>query len=134
MGGILLLDDFTEENGATWMLPKSQTLLEEPEEKTFYKKAKRIIAKAGSAVYFNSRLWHSSDINRTSSWRHALTINMCRPWMKQRIDIPRAMGGIDLSMASEKVLQKLGFHSQIPASYSEYFVEPEKRKFKQTME
>ena len=57
---------------------------------------------------------------------------MSRPWMKQRVDIPRVMEGMDLSGVSEKALQKLGFYSQVPASYDEYWAPPEKRKFRQS--
>ena len=56
---------------------------------------------------------------------------MVRPWMKQRIDIPRSMSHIDTSNYSEKALQKLGFHAQVPANYDEYYVPFEQRKFKQ---
>ena len=59
---------------------------------------------------------------------------MCRPYMKQRIDIPRAMADIDLSGAPELALQKMGFLAQVPASYDEYYVPPEERKFKQPAE
>ena len=54
--------------------------------------------------------------------------------MKQRIDIPRAMAGMDLGGVSERALQKLGFHSQVPASYDEYYLPPAERKFKQAAE
>ena len=134
MGATILLDDFTEENGATWFLPYSQTLPEKPADEDFYKNGKRVIAKAGSVWFFNARVWHAGGSNLTDQWRHALTINMCRPYMKQRIDIPRAMQNMDLSNVSQQALQKLGFLAQVPASYGEYYTSPEKRKFKQAAE
>jgi len=134
MGATILLDDFTEENGATWFLPYSQNTVEKPSEEEFYKKGKRVIAKAGSVWFFNARIWHAGGNNLTDKWRHALTINMCRPYMKQRIDIPRAMSHMDLSRVSQQALQKLGFLAQVPANYDEYYVAPEKRKFKQPIE
>ena len=72
--------------------------------------------------------------NLTNQWRHALTINVVRPWMKQRIDIPRAMSGMDLTHLSEKSKQKLGFYAQVPANYDEYYVPFEERKYKQKTE
>ncbi len=57
---------------------------------------------------------------------------MCRPYMKQRIDIPRAMAHMDLSSLSEQALQKLGFRSQPPASLDEYYLPLEQRSFRQT--
>lgn len=134
MRAIVLLDDFTEENGATSFLPGSQHREEKPSEEFFRQNAIRLIAKAGSVFYFNARLWHSGGVNRTGRWRHALIFNVCRSWMKQRIDIPRAMSGMDLSKLSQKALQKLGFFAQVPASYDEYYAPPETRKFRQPTE
>jgi ectoine hydroxylase-related dioxygenase (phytanoyl-CoA dioxygenase family) len=134
MGATILLDDFTEENGATWFLPSSQNSWDQPSEADFYSYAKRVIAPAGSVWYFNARIWHAGGLNKTQNWRHALTINMVRPWMKQRIDIPRAMADVDISDISELALQKLGFLAQVPSNYEEYYAPFESRKFKQKTE
>ena len=134
MGATILLDDFTEENGATWILPNSHQQSEKPTDEYFYKNAKRVIEKAGSICFFNARTWHAGGNNLTEFWRHALTINIVRPWMKQRIDIPRAMSNIDVNSLSEKAKQKLGYFSQIPANYDEYYVPFDQRKFKQKTE
>jgi ectoine hydroxylase-related dioxygenase (phytanoyl-CoA dioxygenase family) len=134
MGVTILLDDFTESNGATWFLPRSHTRKDAPDADEFFANARRVVAPAGSAFFFNARLWHAGGENTTSRWRHALTINMCRPYMKQRIDIPRAMAGIDLSGVSHQTLQKLGFLAQPPASLEEYYLPPERRTFRQTTE
>jgi hypothetical protein len=134
MGATIALDDFTEENGATWFLPGSQEREDAPSSEEFYGKAKRFVAKAGSVWFFNARIWHAGGQNKTGKWRHALTINMARPWMKQRIDIPRAMAHMDLSQQPEVVLQKLGFLAQVPASYEEYYAPPEQRKYRQKAE
>jgi len=131
MGATILLDDFTEDNGATWYLPRSQWQAEAPSEDEFYTRAKRLIAPAGSVLFFNARIWHAGGDNKTDRWRHALTINMCRPYMKQRIDIPRAMQGMDLGGVSDRVKQKLGFYSQPPASLEEYYLPPDQRSFRQ---
>lgn len=134
VGATVLLDDFTLDNGATYFLPYSQQLEAAPSKEQFHRAAKRLVAKAGTVWYFNARLWHAGGTNNTDAWRHALTINMCRPWMKQRIDIPHAMQGMDLSEVSERALQKLGFYAQVPRSYAEYYVSPEHRKFRQDTE
>lgn len=134
LGATILLDDFTAENGATWYLPGSHELAEPPAREEFFSRAERVIAPAGSVWYFNARTWHAGGVNRTDRWRQALTVNMARPWMKQRIDIPRAMAHLDLSGVSERALQKLGFLSQVPASYDEYYAPPELRKYRQAAE
>jgi len=134
MGMMLLLDDFTERNGATWVLPGSHRRREPPDPEHFFAQAKRFIAAAGSACYFSARLWHSGGKNETDRWRHSTTINMCRPYMKQRLDIPRMMKGIDLTGVGERSLQKLGFFAQVPESLDEYYLPPGKRTFRQKPE
>jgi len=134
VGATILLDDFTEENGATWYLPKSHVQEGQPEKDIFYRDAKRLVHPAGTVFFFNARLWHAGGINSTTSWRHALTINMVRPWMKQRLDIPRSMEKMNLSKMSNVARQKLGFLAQVPSSYQEYYAPPEHRKFKQKAE
>ena len=134
MGATILLDDFTEENGATWFMPGSQSMINAPDENLFYKNSKRLIAEAGNVFFFNSRLWHAGGVNKTNNWRHALTVNVVRPWMKQRINIPKAMSDLDLAGITDKCKQKLGFFSQVPENYEEYYAPFEKRKFKQETE
>jgi ectoine hydroxylase-related dioxygenase (phytanoyl-CoA dioxygenase family) len=134
MGLIIALDDFVEENGATWFLPGSQTRSQAPSDEGFFSEGERLVAKAGSAWYFNTRLWHAAGANDTQRWRHAVTINMCRPFMKQRYDIPRLLSQIDLQGVSDSALQKLGFFAQPPASLDEYYAPPEKRTFRQPYE
>ncbi len=134
MGVILLLDDFTEENGATYFLPGSHKRKDAPTEEEFLSSAQRLIAPKGSAFYFNARLWHSGAANNSENWRHAITINMCRSYMKQRIDLPRMLEKTDLSGLTDSSLQKLGFLAQVPASFEEYYAPLEKRKYRQKVE
>ena len=134
MGATIARDDFTADNGATYLLPRSHERATPPTDEEFYANAERFIAPAGSVLFFNARLWHAGGQNKTDGWRHALTVNMARPWMKQRLDIPRAMAHLDLSGQPECVLQKLGFLAQVPADYSEYYAPPEKRKYRQKAE
>jgi ectoine hydroxylase-related dioxygenase (phytanoyl-CoA dioxygenase family) len=134
LGGMMLLDDLTEENGATWYLPGSHLTPQAPEKDYFYANARRVAGQAGSVFYFNTRLWHAGAANHTDKWRHTLAINMCRPYMKQRLDIPRAMAHMDLSGVPRRTMQKLGIFSQPPASYDEYYAPRESRTFQQTPE
>lgn len=129
MGVLIPLVDFTKENGASYYLEGSHLKEEMPNEDTFYKNSTRLIMKAGQACFFNTRVWHSGGENKTEHWRHALTLNICRPWMKQYMDIPRLLKDKDISKLPDSVLQKLGFFSQPPTSYDEYFDTTRKRNF-----
>jgi ectoine hydroxylase-related dioxygenase (phytanoyl-CoA dioxygenase family) len=135
-GVMMLLDDFTEENGGTWVLPGSQHTLEAPTPEHFFAGARQVIAPAGSAVYLDPRVWHAGGKNQTDRWRHSITLNMCRPFMKQRLDIPKMMAasGVDLTGVSERALQKMGYYAQVPESLDEYYLPREQRKFRQTPE
>ncbi len=134
LGVLMALDDFTEENGASYYLPHSQDRETAPSAEEFYAKAERFVCKAGTVIFFNARVWHSGGQNKTDRWRHGISINMARPWMKQRLDIPRAMSHMDLSGVPDVVLQKLGFHAQVPTDYASYYVPPAQRAFKQNYE
>ena len=136
VGATILLDDFTAENGASYFLPRSFERLLPPTPEEFYGQSERLIAPAGSVMFFNARQWHAGGENHTPRWRHALTVNACRSWMKQRIDLPRALAkaGIDPSALPPRVAQKLGAHAQPPSSYEEYYAPADQRTFRQRTE
>lgn len=134
MGGLFMLDEFTKDNGATWVLPGSHTRADLPSDDEFSAGAIQVIAPAGSAVFFNARLVHRGGINRTSAWRHALTISMVRPWMKQRLDLPRLLKDLDFIGQPARVRQKLGFLARVPESYEEYYAPAHLRPYQQPTE
>lgn len=127
---LIAVDEFTEENGATYFLEGSHERATPPSEEEFYKKAKRFVCPPGTLRFWNPRTWHAGGSNQTNQWRHGMTAVMVPPWMKQRIDIPRTLSNRDMSSASPAVLQKLGFYNQVPASYNEYYLPPEARKYR----
>ena len=134
MGCLILLDDFTPENGATWVLPGSHKIVSAPDDKFFYDNAIRITAPRGSVFYFNLRVWHAGGYNETDKWRHCLGIGMIRGYLKQRIDLPRLLHNVDLSGISDFGLQKLGFFSQPPSSLKEYYAPANERSYRQRSE
>ncbi|HSB08177.1 MAG TPA: phytanoyl-CoA dioxygenase family protein [Blastocatellia bacterium] len=77
---IWLLDDFTEENGATRLVPGTHLLLNQPP-KSFADPASRhpnqrtIVAAAGSVLVFNGHTWHSGTRNETNLPRRALQLS-----------------------------------------------------------
>jgi ectoine hydroxylase-related dioxygenase (phytanoyl-CoA dioxygenase family) len=134
MGAVIPLDRFTEDNGATWYLSGSHQQPDPPDRAEFDARADRLIADPGSVWFFNPRLWHSAGVNTTDRWRHSFTLNLCRPYMKQRFDLPRLLADVDLSFASENARQKLGFFAQAPTSLDEYYAPSDQRMFRQPYE
>lgn len=118
MLSLILLDDFTNENGGTWFLPKSHTLNEKPTDSIFYKEGKRLNAKAGSILYWNPKIWHAGGNNLTDEWRDAFTIVMTKPFCKQRMDIPAMLGDINVNNNAKR---RLGYFNIPPKNYKEYY-------------
>ena len=123
------LDPFSLDNGATYVLPGSHRWVEPPTESQFTAGAERFVAEPGTALLFDARLWHSGGLNQTPHWRHSLTVNFCRSWMKQRVDLPRLLGAGYRSQISERAAQRLGYWSQVPASYYEYYQPAHRRLY-----
>jgi ectoine hydroxylase-related dioxygenase (phytanoyl-CoA dioxygenase family) len=74
---IWLLDDFTEDNGATRVVPGSHRLTVSvrdamPDPAGPHPDQVTLIAPAGTVIVFNSHLWHGGTLNRTDSQRRAL--------------------------------------------------------------
>ena len=71
---IWMLDDFTPENGATRMIPRSHTWgrLPEPGCKDPLPGEELVCGKAGTVVVMNTHMWHGGTANRTDRCRRAL--------------------------------------------------------------
>jgi ectoine hydroxylase-related dioxygenase (phytanoyl-CoA dioxygenase family) len=128
---MITMDDFTELNGATWVLPASQNQKEKPDEEFFYANAERIVVPKGTICFFDPKVWHASGTNFSDHWRTCLLIVFSKPWMKQRVDIPRFMQHIDKNKIPKNIQQLLGFDAQPPASFTEFYGDEAERTFKQ---
>ena len=126
---MVLLDDFTEENGATYMLSGSHKTGEKPSDSYFYENSERAIAKQGSVVLFDSNLWHAAGKNFTNGNRRALTLSFTRPQFKQQMDYPRLLGYDFGETLSDSLMQVLGYKSRVPANLYEYYQPPSKRMY-----
>jgi ectoine hydroxylase-related dioxygenase (phytanoyl-CoA dioxygenase family) len=127
---LVMLDDFTPENGATYILPRGHKSGERPTDDQFYTQAIRAVGTAGSLLFFNSNLWHAAGENRTAANRRALTISFTRPYMKQQMDYPRVLGNEVCESLSEELKQLVGYNARVPASLDEWYQPPAKRCYK----
>lgn len=127
---LVMLDDFTEENGATYLLSGSHRSPNPPDEQTFFAAASRAVGPAGSIVVFNSNLWHAAGVNRSTGPRRALTIAFTRPFIKQQLDYPRALGYERAGTLSARQRQLLGYNARVPASLDEWYQPPEQRLYR----
>ena len=127
---LVMLDDFTRDNGATYLLTGGHLLSERPDEKYFYAHAERALAPAGSILVFNSNLWHAGGDNLTDRPRRSVTPMYCRPFMKQQFDYPRALGYDRGPLLNPYARQVIGYNARVPATLDEWYQPPDKRMYK----
>ena len=78
-----MLVDFTEQNGATRVVPGSHLSGENPKDVLEDPNAPHpdevlLLGSAGTVVVWNSHLWHGTTANRSKHSRHSLTSFFCR--------------------------------------------------------
>lgn len=88
---IWLLDDFTESNGATRIVPGSHRSGQVPRDALADPAAPHpeevlLTAPAGTVVIFNSHTWHGGTLNRTGRPRRALHAYFTRRNLPQQLD------------------------------------------------
>jgi hypothetical protein len=127
---LVMLDDFTLENGATYLLSGSHRTPQAPAELAFFERAERLTGPAGSIALFDSSLWHAAGPNRSRKARAALTLTFSRPFFKQQMDYPRFLGEDYMRRVPERVRQVLGYYARTPASYDEWYRPREERLYR----
>jgi hypothetical protein len=130
INSLVMLDDFTEENGATYLMSGSHLCEEKPSNDVFYAKAERATGKAGSLLVFNSNLWHAAGVNQTDKPRRAVTPTYSKPFFKQQMDYSRLLGYDRLEKMSENLRQMIGYYSRVPSSLDEWYQLPENRFYR----
>jgi ectoine hydroxylase-related dioxygenase (phytanoyl-CoA dioxygenase family) len=127
---LLMVDDFTIENGGTYLLPYSHLEKRKPSNEEFFEKAIQATGKKGDMLIFNSNIWHSSAPNKTQDHRRAIPITVSKSFMKQLLDYPRAIGYSKMNEFNLELQQLLGYHSRVPSSLNEWYQPEEKRFYK----
>lgn len=104
-----LLDDVTEANGATRIVPGTQLHQRVPDPDA----AQHAIpaeAPAGTALVFDGRLWHGTGRNITESERrHVILAYYCKPWIRQQENFTTSVRREVLETMTPVVRRLLGF-------------------------
>ncbi|MBI3591587.1 MAG: phytanoyl-CoA dioxygenase family protein [Candidatus Melainabacteria bacterium] len=116
----VIVDEFNESTGGTWVVPGSHKFVEMPSEKYIEKNCIQIEARAGSIIFFDSMLWHKGGDNYSAHVRRAINQQYTRPFIKQQLDYPAMLK--DKVDKESKLAQVLGFWSISPKSVDEYRV------------
>ena len=86
-----LLDDFSEINGATRLVPGSHKWGKPPGDEmedptATHPMERKVLAPAGTIVVFNSHTWHGGSLNRTHDMRRVMHMAFVRRDLAQQTD------------------------------------------------
>lgn len=122
----ILLEDQTEENGCTVIVPGSHSSDQYAPQEAF-ENAISIEAKAGDLLCWDSRIWHGARANHSNGTRWAMIATFCRWWIKQAFDIPGNLPQEIYDKLSDRQKAVMGFCS-VPYDNEEYGIDM-KRSF-----
>ncbi|MEM1021387.1 MAG: phytanoyl-CoA dioxygenase family protein [Pseudomonadota bacterium] len=129
LNALIAVSDFTEESGATLVIPGSQQK-PRPSDTELEDNALALTAPAGSLILFDSTLWHCAGVNHSSQNRMGINHQFTCSWFKQQIDYPRALGEPAIEALPERSQQMLGYFTRVPASLDEYYRVGEARLYR----
>ncbi len=119
INALFCLDDFTEENGATLVIPASHKLENLPPDAVIRATEQRIVAPAGSFLLLDAMTYHRGSANLTALARRAVNHVYSIGLVRQQIDLPACLGE-DFS-ADPEVRRLLGYDYPSSGSVAEYY-------------
>jgi ectoine hydroxylase-related dioxygenase (phytanoyl-CoA dioxygenase family) len=124
------IDAFTNENGATLVVPGTHQLAERPSETYLQEHAVPAKCPAGSMLVFDSTLWHAAGANVSGRDRLAINHQFTRSFVKQQVDYVRALGDEVVLAQRPRTQQLLGWYTRVVTSLDEYYRPPEDRLYR----
>ncbi len=110
---IWAIEDFTEDNGATEVIPGSHQWGHElPDQRDVEPVA--AVMPAGSALVFDAALWHRGGRNDTSRTRLAISPQYCQPWLRPQESQLLIVQPDAARACSERVRSLLGYSVHPP--------------------
>lgn len=120
INALFCVDDFTLENGGTFVLPGTHKIEAFPSETYISNNALQIEAKAGSFIVLDCMTFHAGGFNNTLFERRAINHVFSIPLIKQQINISLAMQNKDLSYETREIL---GINDSVPASIADFLLQ-----------
>ncbi|WP_042265945.1 phytanoyl-CoA dioxygenase family protein [Paraburkholderia heleia] len=125
VNALFCVDDFTSQNGATYILPASHKSEKFPSDDYVWRNALQVEAKAGSFILLDCMLYHCGGINSSPLQRRAVNHVFNIPYFKQQINIPANLASAVLTPREQAIL---GFDDQEPPSVDAYLTRRESRQ------
>jgi ectoine hydroxylase-related dioxygenase (phytanoyl-CoA dioxygenase family) len=113
INALFCIDDFTAENGATFVLPSSHRSESFPSESYIMRNAIQIEAKAGQFIVLDCMLFHSGGFNDSKRRRRAVNHVYTIPYFKQQVKLPALLENLNLSPEEKDIF---GFSFTEPIS------------------
>lgn len=117
VNALFCVDDFTKENGSTFVLPASHRAVNFPSEPYIQRNALQVEARSGQYILLDCMLFHSGGFNRTNMERRAVNHVFTIPYFKQQIKLPELMQNAALEPVQKEIF---GFNYQEPISIDQY--------------
>ncbi|MFG2193205.1 phytanoyl-CoA dioxygenase family protein [Streptomyces sp. NPDC048639] len=107
------IDAFTEENGATVVLPGSHRWGDDRRPAEDDPRVAAVMP-PGSCVFFVGTLWHGGGANRSARSRLAVTAQYCQPWLRPQESFTLSTGRETVRAVSEDIRRMLGYSIHPP--------------------
>lgn len=117
INALFCVDDFTVQNGTTYVVPASHRFESFPSEAYIRRHAVPVEARAGQFIVLDAMTFHGGGFNRSSKVRRAVNHVYTIPFFRQQISIPPHTAAASLT---EEQRQILGFGLTEPRSVEEY--------------
>ena len=124
------VDEFTESNGGTILVPGTHQLAERPSTAYLAEHAMSVECPAGSMLVFDSTLWHAAGANASGRDRLAINHQFTRSFVKQQVDYVRALGDETVLAQPARTQQLLGWYTRVVTTLDEYYQPPERRLYR----
>lgn len=108
----MALDDFTEGNGATRIVPGSHKWDSSRHGKQ--SEAVSAVMPAGSVVYFLATTWHGGGRNEAPKSRQSLTVQYCQPYIRPIENQFFAVDPRKLDEIPKKIVDMMGYKVHTP--------------------
>lgn len=118
INALFCVDDFTRQNGATFVLPASHRSEAFPSEHYVGNHAVQVEAKAGSYIVLDCMVFHAGGFNASGTARRAVNHVYTIPYFKQQISLCENM--VPNLKLSDEARQILGFTYAEPKSIDDY--------------
>ena len=105
-----MVSDFTEQNGATRIVPRSHLSGKQPDPSVPHNTPTvAAVGPAGTAIAFDGRIWHGAAANNSSTSRYGITTAGCGPQFRQIENYTRGLRPEVFEHCDAEILKRLGF-------------------------